>query len=770
MPKSLKPLSPQPSVELETGEPQRPSTVSVYSEIIADKKNVLTEDQKRQEKVDEFVSWIRTHVAAIENAEDEQRTHEEEDARFDASDQWDADVKQARKAEKRPCLTINRLGAFRRQITNEQRQARPAITVFPLDGAASKDTAETLQSIIRLIEQESDADVVYDTACEHQTAIGRGYVLGMFSYDTTNGWDQVIRLKRCLDPSSVYVDQAAEEFDYSDARIGIIRTRMPKDDYIDMYGEASYDRCLTMFAENDPNHWMPEEDITVAVVYYLDVTHVDIILVEFPAEAGATGADNTPKHVKELIDSPEVRKVVADQDGVVIRRRRICHKTVRECTTNGVELLEGNADLTAGAEIPGDRIPIFPVIGEERHRKGKRDYRGITRDARDPQRMYNYSVSYEMEAIGLQPLDPFIAEQGQIEGLEMEWKSMNTQRRAVLRYKAKSVDGQLLPPPQRQSPSVDLSSIAMSVRQHDSDLKAVIGLFDASLGQSGPEQSGKAILARQRQGQIGSSHYMDNLARTIRSVGRWMMSAIPLVYEMPRVLQIVGLDEAAKKVLVHGGNVPQQGVPGGEMSPLTDDELKELHGVQEVYNLAQGRYGIGVTVGPSYASRRAEAVEALTAFIQAVPTAAPLIMDIVAEFSDWPGAQKIVKRLRKLNPQLEDEQPSDLPPEVLAQMQGMMQELQALKGALMEANETIRTKKMELESKEAIVAAQEQTKLAIQMAESNANAALLHMQEMFTSLREEIAEAKASKEQSAGPAGVPPLTPGSPTSPERVPA
>ena len=54
------------------------------------------------------------------------------------------------------------------------------------------------------------------------------------------------------------------------------------------------------------------------------------------------------------------------------------------------------------------------------------------------------------------------------------------------------------------------------LKQADNDLKNSIGIFDASLGQEGPEQSGLAIERRQQQGEISTLNYSDNLARAMR--------------------------------------------------------------------------------------------------------------------------------------------------------------------------------------------------------------------------------------------------------------
>lgn len=62
-------------------------------------------------------------------------------------EQWPASVRRQREIDGRPCLTINRLPSFIRQVTNDARQNRPSIKVHPVGEDASEETAEVLAPI-----------------------------------------------------------------------------------------------------------------------------------------------------------------------------------------------------------------------------------------------------------------------------------------------------------------------------------------------------------------------------------------------------------------------------------------------------------------------------------------------------------------------------------------------------------------------------------------------------------------------------------------------
>ena len=94
-----------------------------------------------------------------------------EDLKFFAGEQWPNEIKQVRELSERPCLTINRLPQFTRQVTNDQRQNRPEIKVIATDDSTT-ETAEVIEGLVRHIQKSSDADIAYDTACENQVIMG----------------------------------------------------------------------------------------------------------------------------------------------------------------------------------------------------------------------------------------------------------------------------------------------------------------------------------------------------------------------------------------------------------------------------------------------------------------------------------------------------------------------------------------------------------------------------------------------------------------------
>jgi hypothetical protein len=111
---------------------------------------------------DDLIREAREAFELAADAEAENRRDALDDLRFARlGEQWPEAVRREREREGRPCLTINRLPAFIRQVVNDARQNKPAIVVHPVDGGADPETAEVFNGLIRHIEQSSDAEVAY---------------------------------------------------------------------------------------------------------------------------------------------------------------------------------------------------------------------------------------------------------------------------------------------------------------------------------------------------------------------------------------------------------------------------------------------------------------------------------------------------------------------------------------------------------------------------------------------------------------------------------
>jgi hypothetical protein len=634
-----------------------------------------------------FMALARKRFRIAAEAENRIRQESLEDLKFYAGDQWPATIQSDRVLQNRPCLTINRLPQFAKQIINEQRASRPSIQVNPVGDGADVDTAEVIQGLTRHIEINSNAEVAYDTAFEHAVIHGFGYFRVLTDFiDGT--FDQEVLIKPIRDPFTVYFDPFTKEPDYSDAQYCFICEDIPRDSYREMYPDSEVASLSDFKSLGDgEREWFEGGNVRVAEYFYVRKRKKTIVQL-------ADGRVMDNKELKAHFD--------AGGDPVVLRHkngdpmvREIEVPEVRWCKMNAREILDET-------DWAGKWIPIIPVLGDELIVDGKRKLYGIVRHAKDAQRQYNYMRTGVVEQIALSTKAPWLVMDGQIEGYEEWWKQANTRNFAYLPYKGKTVGKDMAPPPIRNQWEPPIQAYTAGLAQSDNDLKATTGIYDASLGAPGPEQSGKAILARQKEGEQANANLMDNLSRSIRHAGRVILDLIPKVYDTPRVIRIVNPDQTHKMVPINGAAPPQR--PG-----IGPDTPQVMQTIQKLYDVTVGRYDVTISVGPSYQSKRQEFVQSVLSLVEAAPQTMAFVMDLLVRNMDWPGANEIADRLKKmLPPQLQDtaEGQPGIPPQAQAQIAALLQERAQLAAQLQAATNTIETKRLEFESRERIAGLQ----------------------------------------------------------------
>lgn len=602
--------------------------------------------------------------------------------------QWDEQLRKQREIEKRPCLTTNKVKQHNRQITNDARQNKPAIRVYPVDGGADKKTAEVFNGIIRHIEAASNADTAYDIAGEFAVDAGLGYWRVTTDYAADDSFDQEIYIKSVPNPLNVYLGRHTEP-DGSDAKRGFIFEDMPKEEF-----EAKYPDCEAIGWPTDAgSDWLTKDTIRVAE-YFKIVEEADTL---------CAGPDGKTFKLSEIEDPIQQKAVKADES---IQKRKVSVKKCKWYLIAGDQIVDRRDWL-------GKYIPIVRVVGEEVEIDGKIDRKGHTRALKDAQRMYNYWSSAGVEYGALQGKQPYLAPAEGIAGYEKYWDNLNTSNLPYLPYNALDAQGQQIPMPQRQMPPVTAPMYMEGMRVASEEMKMASGQYDAAMGKQSNETSGRAIMARQHESDNATFHFIDNVARAIRYTGKILVDLIPKVYDTARVVRILGED--GKDDIAHINPELKESVV----------QEKDLSGaIKEIYNPGVGRFDVTVSVGPSYGTKRQEAFQALTEMSSRNPQLMGVAGDLIMKAADFPMADQIAERLEKtLPPGLAD--PKDgqqpIPPEVQQQMQQKDEQIQAMGQALNEASRQVDELEAKANSKESEV--QAKAELARQEAEHRARLA-----------------------------------------------
>lgn len=577
---------------------------------------------------------FRTGRRRYELAVDAERENEDEalgDLKFYAGEQWPSALQQKRREQSRPCMTINRLPQFVRQVTGDIRQNKPAIKVRPHGGGADKQVAEVMTGLIRNIEEQSSATGVYIAAAESAARCGIGHWRIATEYSSDDAFDQDIRIRRIANPFAVKWDPHAQEPDKSDAEWCFVAVKLPLDEFKARYPDAAADdfevhHPSTMDGAGDSldEVWWDGESVTVVEYWLKRRTARKIALYEGGRIDEYDGAR---------------------PDGA-IRTREVAGREVVCYVLNGAEILAGPKPWA------GRDIPIVSTRGEEIFVGERTVRRGLIRDAKDSQRLFNFMRSAEAETIALQPKAPWVGEAQQFEPYKALWERALTENLPYLPYAA--VAG--APPPTRLAPPEFPIAMSQAANEAAQDMHATTGIYPPSLGQPSNEKSGKAIIARQREGDVGSYLYVDNLSAAIAWTGKQLIDLIPRIYDTERVFRVLNEDETEDFVTLNRVVTRKDGTQG----PAT--VLVDKRTGREIFKppLDAGEYDVAVQAGPSYSTRRAEAADSMMQFVQAVPSAAAAAGDLIARAMDWPGADKIAERLKKtLPPGLAEPEPED---------------------------------------------------------------------------------------------------------------
>lgn len=603
------------------GLPESSPASQAKGEVSAEDQDIINEAKKRLE-------------ISI-GAEGDNHREAMDDLRVLKGDQWPDRQRRQRESEGRPCLTVNKLPTFLQQVTNDQRQNRACIKVSAVGLQSQAKTATLIQGAIRHMEYKSQADAAYDTAVNSAAAIGFGYFRLKTDYVSEKSFDQEILIKRIRNPFTVYFDPASVEADGSDAQWVIISEKMSKSEFNTRYPDA----CATIQGlglarpgDGANKNWIYSDQVRVAEYYRVVFKQATLYKL-------ADGTTTTDKPA----------------DGVqVLATRKTLLRTVMWYLVTPYEILEKT-------EIKCKWIPVFPVYGTEIDIDGKVYRAGLIRNAKDPQIMYNFWMTSATEEVSMRPKTPYIGAEGQFEGHEKKWQQANSRTFSYLEYKPVDVNGVLAPPPSRQQMAdVPVGVLAMAAHASD-NIKQTTGLFDSSLGAAGNATSGKQELAQQKQGNVTNAHYMDNFFRSLRHAGRCIVDMLPNYYDSERLLLCMGEDGSITSEYIN----------------KWDETAQKF-----INDVTVGEYDIAVIPGPSYATMRAEAADAMIQFGQSWPKLMDIAGDKVVKAMNWPGAEEIAERIERTIPAEIKNDPADgqpvIPPEAQQQIDQLKQQVQQL--------------------------------------------------------------------------------------------
>jgi hypothetical protein len=594
---------------------------------------------------------IRKRVKLAFDADDTNRRLALDDLRFlhVPGEQWDDYVKTER-GDQRPMYEFNKLRITVKRIVNDMRANRPQGKVRAVEDG-DKPTANVFEGLIRNIWNVSDGDTVIDHAAEYQVGAGMGAWRITTEYSDDDTFDQTIGIKAIRNPFCLYADPAAQDSLKRDAMYWVLTEKISKESYkarwpkaapIDFDGGTEFD---------DDEDWEESEGkVRICEYWWKEPVKKTLYLLDNGATVDAASEDGNTAAIQAAGLS-------------IVKERTFNSYKIMMCIAGG-----GDTLLEQPKEWAGCEFPFVLVYGESVVIEGKTCWFGLTRFGKDAQKSYNYSRTNAIESVALAPQAKWWATPVQAAGLTDKWAEAHKTNMPFMLYNADPKTGGA--PPQRMGSADVPVALIQEMQMASEDIKAVTGIYDASLGAQGNETSGKAINARQRQGEIATFNYMDNMAKGIRRTWEILIDLVPKIYDTERSVRILGHDGAEDYAKVNA--------IGPDGNAIND--------------LKAGKYDVTVTVGPSFATLRQEAAEAYSEIASRDPNVMLAAGDLVFKAMDLPYAEQIAERYQAmLPPQIQQllTKGKKLPPEIQAAM-GQIQQMQQLvdqKGQLVTAAE-----------------------------------------------------------------------------------
>lgn len=582
--------------------------------------------------------------------------------------QWDEASRISRQKAGRPCVTINKIASFVHQQTNALRANKMTLNAIPVDDS-DVGKAEIQDAMLEYVLKSSRADIATDWAGGRAIMGGFGFYRVTTDYEHELSFNQDIKVKRIENPQSTYLSPEIKCPFGSDTTEAITGEWMSKDEFKRQFPN---EEAVSVDDITEAMDWQSEDTVFVAEYYRVEYVQDTLYLL-----------DDGTTLLKSEIDEYE-----GDPDLVIADERKTQTKTIMWYKCSRDAILEQT-------EIKADFIPIILVVGDEQWVKNKRYWNSLITNAKDPQIIYNYARTAQLEQLQKAGNRPWVADGRSIEGYEAHWADLNNPNMTYIPYNSTDDNGNPIAPPFMATAYQGSPDLMREVMTSADEIKGTTNINDATLGNQGNETSGRAIMARQRQSDQGNFHFLDNFKRAYEHLGRVILSMIPNYYDTPRVLRITQDDEVYKTLVINMD-------PESPLVQKYEKELKDAElGINGLYNdVTVGKYDIRIAAGADYNTQREEAREVLIELGRAYPALMEVSGDLIIRAFDFPDADKIADRLKMLlPPQLKDDDGDapPMPPELQQQIQQMQQQMQQAEQALQQMSQELSDKSADRE-------------------------------------------------------------------------
>lgn len=635
----------------------------------------------------EVLEQAHKHLNTWNSYFNENITRGKDDMNFTLRDQWTAVERSEFTRLFKPAMTFNKLYDPVKKTVGEQRKNKPDLIVRSLTGKASQAQLDLRGDLVRTISYQSQNDLVYQTAFKSALLMGFGAFQIVVDYESPRSFNKVIRYEALNDATRASWDPVAIKPHKGDGNFCSRNYVYSRDEFF-----ATYPYVTNPVSYVDPYmlldfQWTTRDTIVVCDYFVKEWYPIKMLLLEF-ANGDKISVDEIQweklqkkiQKQEEIVEGAEVARIIQKE-----KPRIIMEKQTQDYQIMQYRMIQ---DQIIDFSIwPSKHLPIIFVDGDSYYIEGRQYTRSLIHEARDAQKLLNYSRSELAAELKNRRREQWIGTPDNIIGYEQDWRNPELQV-AMLRAKPDPRTGQL---PQKMPAWEINQGLFVTAQSTTQDIREIVGYSETEQLNS-RDMSGKAKRERKMEASMSTYVYFDNLNQAVEQGGRVVNDLLPhIIGENERTMVLTKKNGQSERITFNQPNKKT-----GEIENIIED----------------GDFDVEIDAGPSFAVQKEMALEMFTQTIQAFPQAFPLIADLWAANLDLQHMPQIKERFKTMVPPavIAKEEGKQLPPQPPSPQEQMMRmEMENKKQEIVERAEEIKNRraKLELEQKELLLKAAE---------------------------------------------------------------
>jgi len=473
-----------------------------------------------------------------------------------------------------------------------------------------EDGADLLDGLYRADDRRNETVEAYGNGIQEAIVCGVGAWELYSKYETNRAGDenQVLRRRALYEANNtVFWDPNARMLDKSDADyVGVLKPYSPegyKKLKFELTGEEDDDGYTSSFGAPEISYVFPwiggQNDVVHVVSFFHRETVQDKVLtLEDPL--------GQPLKLRES-DLKDVMDDLMDEGYKITGEKVIKRYEITRYIASGKEVIKHET-------VVGENIPIIPVYGKRAFVEDEEHYEGITRTAKDPQRLRNFQMSYLADIVSRSPRPKPIFTAEQIEGHQDMYELSGADNNLpYLLMNSKTANGEPLPigpiaelPEQKVPQSLMLSMEATN--------QAISEIIDAGAPKdlADIDLSGKALRELNSMMDQSSMLYQENLKHAKRRDAEIYASMASIINDAPRKVNISLPDGSRKSVDI--------------MQSVMDEKTGEMKILNDLTNT---QFDVFAEISPSYTTKKEETFDQLGEMAVAVAATDPNLHNLL---------------------------------------------------------------------------------------------------------------------------------------------